>query len=126
MEKQNDMMLKKIISVNNRKNQQVHPQKNLSHNNLVNLKKSIQTIDSQNQKLAQKLVETTSKLAQDKFNESYRKHLERKERLTKYAYDEEVGLIIPKKIKSVQKMRTLEPISTDRYPYHSRASEHNQ
>jgi hypothetical protein len=75
MEKQNDMMLKKIISVNNRKNQQVHPQKNLSHNNLVNLKKSIQTIDSQNQKLAQKLVETTSKLTQDKFNESYRKHL---------------------------------------------------
>jgi hypothetical protein len=62
--------------VNTRKNQQVQPQKNCSHNNLVNLKRSIQTIDSQNQKLAQKLVGTASHLGQDKFCNSYQKHLQ--------------------------------------------------
>ena len=73
----------------------------------------MQTINHENQKLAEKLVSTTSNLRQDKLFPSYQKHLERKERITKYSYDEEVGLVVPKKMKSLHKIRTLDPIRYD-------------
>lgn len=30
--------------------------------------------------------------------------------IAKYSYDEDIGLVMPKKMKSLQKIRTLEPI----------------
>ena len=51
VEKQNDLILRKIIQVNNRKptNQ---TNKYGSHNNLVNMKKSMLNINQQNKKIA--------------------------------------------------------------------------
>ena len=124
IEKENDLILKKIIQVNNRRNQSLGSNpataRNYSHNSLSSLKKSLQTINSQNQKLAQKLVTTDSSLRQDKMGESYRKHLERKERLKKYAYDEEAGMIVPKKIRSLQKFKMAEAMRYEDEGYGSR------
>ena len=82
IEKENDLILKKIIQVNSRRNQSLSglpaTARNYSQHNLHNLKKSLQTINSENQKLAQKLVSTDSSLRQQKMNESFKKHLERK------------------------------------------------
>ena len=86
------------------------------------MKKSLESINHENQKLAQKLVSTTSNLRQEKLLPSYQKHLERKERIKKYEYDEEVGLVIPKKMKSMQKMQILPHMKygEERYGYTSR------
>lgn len=72
IEKENDLILKKIIQVNNRRNQSLSGNpanaRTYSHNSLSNLKKSLQTINSENQKIAQKLVTTDSSLRQEKMN----------------------------------------------------------
>lgn len=77
VEKQNDLILKKIIQVNNRKPISQNNRYS-SHNNLVNMKKSMLNINQQNKKIAEKLVNTTSSLRQEKLMGSYHKHLERK------------------------------------------------
>lgn len=51
---------------------------------MANLKRSMQNINLENQKIAQKLVSTNSDLRQEKLFESFKKHLERKERIKKY------------------------------------------
>ena len=50
----------------------------------------------------------------------YRKHLARKERLKKYAYDEEAGMIVPKKIRSLQKFKMAEAMRHEDEGYGSR------
>lgn len=45
VEKENDLILKKIIQVNNRRANNQGSSKYSSHNNLVNLKKSMETIN---------------------------------------------------------------------------------
>lgn len=82
------------------------------------------SINEQNQRLATKLVSTTSDLRQNKLGDSYRKHLERKQMIKKYDIDEETGIVIPKKMKSLQKFRTLDPIGEgySRYTGNSRIS----
>ncbi len=55
--------------------------------------------------MANKLVTTRSELSQDKLMENYQRHKEIKERLMKYEYDEDYGNIIPKKIKSLTKIK---------------------
>ena len=101
------MMFQKILKVNNRRNQSLNPinHSTYSHKNLTNLKKTISTINQKNNVLANKLVTTRSELSQDKLMENYQRHKEIKERLMKYEYDEDYGNIIPKKIKSLTKIK---------------------
>lgn len=61
VEKQNDLLLKKIIQVNSRRNGSLTARyQTISHNSMANLKKSMQSINNENQKIAQKLVATNS------------------------------------------------------------------
>ena len=92
VEKENDLILKKIIDVNRRKDRNNTGQKrDSSHNNLTNLRKKIEKTNEENQKLANKLVGATSKLNQNVLNDNYRRYAEIKERLRKYTVDEETG-----------------------------------
>jgi hypothetical protein len=88
VEKENYLMLKKIISVNQRKNQSFNPVRSSSHNNLTNLKKNIHAINEGNHLLAQKLVSARPNINKDMLRTSYQKHLECKERLQKYEFDQ--------------------------------------
>lgn len=79
VEKENDLILRKIIDTSNRRRATSHAQPETSrvqpHSSLKNLKQSIKTINEQNQRIAQKLVSTTSALSQDKVGSTYRRHL---------------------------------------------------
>ena len=63
-----------------------------------------------------KLVHTQSNLAQNKLSKSYRKHLEVKERLTKYEKDEDFG-VIPKKFKSLGKLKRIDLGASQTFGY---------
>ena len=77
MEKENDIILKKIIDVNRRKDpKNTGQRRDSSHNNLTNLRKKIEKTNEENQKLANKLVGATSKLNQDTLNQNYRRYAE--------------------------------------------------
>jgi hypothetical protein len=78
VDRQNDLMLKKIIDVNRRSEgqSQAVPKRELSHNNLSNLRRKLELTNEENQKLANKLVLATSKLSQHLLNEDYRRHAE--------------------------------------------------
>ena len=54
VEKQNDLILKKIIEVNNRRSMTINnrTQSVVTHNSMANLKKSMQNINLENQKIA--------------------------------------------------------------------------
>jgi len=78
VDKQNDLILKKIIDVNRRSHQSHQlnhsSQKDLSHNHLSNLRKKLSQTNEDNQKLATKLVSTTSKLCQNLLSEDNRRY----------------------------------------------------
>jgi hypothetical protein len=69
MEKENDLILKKIIDVNRRGSTNSIQARTTSHTNLHNLKKSLQKTNEENMKFANKLISTTSKLNQRFLNE---------------------------------------------------------
>jgi hypothetical protein len=111
VDKKNDLILKKIIDVNRRSHSQtLLPKRDLSHNNLSNLRKKLERTNEENQKLANKLVLASSKLSQHLLSEDHRRHSEIRERLKKYTFDEDTGMVIPKKIKSLVRMNRLDPL----------------
>lgn len=84
----NGKMLDKIVDVNNRKVQSLNNKGSIvTHKSLSNLKRSMQNIEIENQKIAKKLIETKSGLKQERLVGDYKDHVERKERINKYVYD---------------------------------------
>lgn len=116
VERENDLMLRKIIDVNRRNSHTLGggPRRDLSHNNLSNLRRKLEQTNEENQKLANKLVMATSKLSQHLLGPDNRRHAEISERLKKYTMDEDTGMIIPKKIKSLVRMNRLDPLRNSR------------
>ena len=118
VERQNDLILKKIIDVNRRSQQSLaranSERKEISHNNLSNLRKKLVKTNEENLKLANKLVGATSKLSQTLIGADYRKHAEIKERIRKYTFDTE-GNVVPKKVNSLVKLNKLDPLRSSMY-----------
>lgn len=118
VDRQNDLILRKIIDVNRRHSQTLAGQRrDLSHNNLSNLKRKLEQTNEENQKLANKLVLASSKLSQHLLGPDNRRHAEISERLKKYTLDEDTGMVIPKKIKSLVKLSRLDPLGSSRTEY---------
>ena len=65
VDKINGKILDKIVDVNNRKSQSINNKGSIiTHKSLSNLKRSMQNIEIENQKIAKKLIETKSDLKQ--------------------------------------------------------------
>lgn len=102
VERENDLILKKIIKVSNRPNhtmERAHSESSGSlkyHTNLINMKRDFDHIALENQRLADKLMKSKSSLYQKKMNEAYAQHLRRREMITRYEFDEEEGHVRPK------------------------------
>lgn len=118
VDRENDLILRKIIDVNRRNSHTLTgPRRDLSHNNLSNLKRKLEQTNEENQKFANKLVLATSKLSQHLLGPDNRRHAEISERLKKYTLDEDTGMVIPKKIKSLVKLSRLDPLRNSRTEY---------
>ena len=77
VDRENDLILRKIIDVNRRHSHALAgPRRDLSHNNLSNLKRKLEQTNEENQKLANKLVLATSKLSQHLLGPDNRRHAE--------------------------------------------------
>ena len=112
IELENEDLLRKIVTINNRKGIKtlgciISNKTNFSHKNLQSMINSFKNINEANKKIASSLSSSFSNLRQQTLSKSFFKHQEIQQRITRYSCSTD-GKVELKQIKSLKRLKTAQ------------------